>query len=41
MSVRTDAMDITYHPELIDDTAYVASNATIIGEVRIAAQASV
>lgn len=34
-------MDITYHPDLIDDSAYVASNATIIGQVRIAAQASV
>lgn len=34
-------MDITYHPGLIDDSAYVAPNATIVGEVRIAAQASV
>ena len=34
-------MDITYHPDLIDDSAYVASNATLIGQVRIAAQASV
>ena len=34
-------MDIGYHPELVDDSAYVASNATILGEVRIAAQASV
>jgi carbonic anhydrase/acetyltransferase-like protein (isoleucine patch superfamily) len=41
MSVRTDSVDISYHPELVDDTAYVASNATILGEVRIAAQASV
>jgi carbonic anhydrase/acetyltransferase-like protein (isoleucine patch superfamily) len=41
MSARTDVMDITYHPELIDDSAYVAPNATIVGEVRIAAQASV
>lgn len=34
-------MDISHHPELIDDTAFVASNATIVGDVRIAAQASV
>jgi carbonic anhydrase/acetyltransferase-like protein (isoleucine patch superfamily) len=34
-------MDVTYHPELIHDTAYVAPNATVIGEVRIAAEASV
>jgi len=33
-------MDISHHPELIDDTAFVASNATIVGDVRIAAQAS-
>jgi carbonic anhydrase/acetyltransferase-like protein (isoleucine patch superfamily) len=36
-----DGMDITHHPELIDETAYVASNATIVGEVRIGAEASV
>jgi carbonic anhydrase/acetyltransferase-like protein (isoleucine patch superfamily) len=41
MGVRTEGMDIKYHPELVDDSAYVASNATILGEVRIAAQASV
>jgi carbonic anhydrase/acetyltransferase-like protein (isoleucine patch superfamily) len=34
-------MDISYHPELVDDSVYVASNATILGEVRVAAQASV
>lgn len=34
-------MDITYHPALVNSTAYVAPNATIIGEVRIAAEASV
>lgn len=34
-------MDIGHHAELIHDTAYVAPNATIIGEVRVAAGASV
>ncbi|NIV33335.1 MAG: gamma carbonic anhydrase family protein [Anaerolineae bacterium] len=34
-------MDIAYHPDLIHPTAYVAPNATIIGQVKIAAQASV
>ncbi|MGD2178135.1 MAG: gamma carbonic anhydrase family protein [Anaerolineae bacterium] len=34
-------MDVKYHPELIHSTAYVAPNATIIGDVRIAAEASV
>jgi len=34
-------MDITHHPELIHSTAYVAPNATVIGDVRIAAEASV
>lgn len=34
-------VDITYRPELIHPTAYVAPNATIVGEVRIAAEASV
>lgn len=34
-------MDIAHHPELIDKTAYVASNATIVGQVRIGAAASV
>jgi carbonic anhydrase/acetyltransferase-like protein (isoleucine patch superfamily) len=34
-------MDIAHHPELIHLTAYVAPNATVIGEVRIAAEASV
>jgi carbonic anhydrase/acetyltransferase-like protein (isoleucine patch superfamily) len=34
-------MDITYHPELIQSTAYLAPNATVIGDVRIAAEASV
>lgn len=34
-------MDISYHPETIDATAYVAQNATVVGDVRIAAQANV
>jgi len=34
-------MDIAFHPELIHPTAYVAPNATIVGEVHIAAEASV
>ncbi len=34
-------MDVAHHPELIDDTAFVAPNATVVGEVRIAAEASV
>ena len=34
-------MDVTYHPELVHSTAYVAPNATVIGDVRIAAEASV
>lgn len=34
-------MDILHHPEFIDDTAFVAPNAMVIGEVRIAAQASI
>ncbi|HEY73275.1 MAG: gamma carbonic anhydrase family protein [Chloroflexi bacterium] len=34
-------MDIAYHPELVHPTAYVAPNATIVGEVHIAAEASV
>lgn len=34
-------MEIAHHPELIDDAAYVAPNATVVGEVRIEAQASV
>jgi carbonic anhydrase/acetyltransferase-like protein (isoleucine patch superfamily) len=34
-------MDVAYHPELIHSTAYIAPNATIIGDVRIAAEASV
>ena len=33
--------NITYHPELVHPTAYVAPNATIVGEVHIAAEASV
>ncbi len=35
------SMDITHHPELIHPTAYVAPNATIIGKVHIAAEASI
>lgn len=34
-------MDIAYHPELIHPTAYVAPNATIVGDVRVADGASV
>lgn len=34
-------MDVTYHPELINSTASVAPNATVIGDARIAAEASV
>lgn len=34
-------MDITYHPELIHATAFVASNAIVIGRVHVAAEASV
>ncbi len=34
-------MDIAHHPEFIHLTAYVAPNATIIGDVRVAAEASV
>ncbi len=35
------AIDIAFHPEHIHPTAYVAPNATLIGEVRVAAEASV
>ncbi|MDY7077983.1 MAG: gamma carbonic anhydrase family protein [Chloroflexota bacterium] len=34
-------MNITYHPELVHATAYVAPGATIVGEVHIAAEASI
>ncbi len=34
-------MDIAYHPELVHPTAYVAPNATLVGEVRVAAGASI
>lgn len=34
-------MDSAYHPELIHPTAYVAPNATIVGEVHVADEASV
>ena len=34
-------MDIDHHPEWIHPTVYVAPNATIIGEVHLAAEASV
>jgi carbonic anhydrase/acetyltransferase-like protein (isoleucine patch superfamily) len=34
-------MDIAHHPELIHSTAYVAPNAALVGQVHIAAQASV
>ena len=35
------AMDMAYHPENIHPTAYVAPNATLVGAVHIAAEASV
>ncbi len=34
-------MDIAYRAELVDETAYVAPSATVLGQVRIAAGASV
>ncbi len=34
-------MDIDHHPEFIDDTAFVAPNATIVGRVKVEAEASV
>jgi len=34
-------VNIAHHPELIHPTAYVALNATIVGEVHLAAKASV
>lgn len=34
-------MDIRHHAELIDSSAYVAPNATVIGKVEIGAEASV
>jgi carbonic anhydrase/acetyltransferase-like protein (isoleucine patch superfamily) len=34
-------MDIAHHPDLIHPTAYVAPNAILVGQVHIAAQASV
>lgn len=34
-------MNTVYRAELVDSTAYVAPNATLIGDVRIAAEASV
>ena len=34
-------MDITHHPELIHPTAYIAPNATIVGQVHVAAEASI
>jgi carbonic anhydrase/acetyltransferase-like protein (isoleucine patch superfamily) len=34
-------MDVRHHPELIHSTAYVAPNATVVGDVRVAAEASV
>ena len=35
------SVDIAHHPELIHPTAYVAPNATIVGEVHVAGEASV
>ena len=34
-------MDIIYHPELIDERAFIAPNATVVGAVRVEAEASV
>jgi carbonic anhydrase/acetyltransferase-like protein (isoleucine patch superfamily) len=34
-------MNSQYHPELIDDTAFIAPGAVILGDVRIGAQSSV
>jgi len=34
-------LDIDHHPEFIDDTAFVAPNATIVGRVKVEAEASV
>jgi carbonic anhydrase/acetyltransferase-like protein (isoleucine patch superfamily) len=34
-------MDNQYHPELIDDSAFIAPGAVILGDVRIGAQSSV
>jgi len=34
-------MDIAYHAELIDSSAYVAANATLVGRVEIGAEASI
>jgi len=34
-------MDITHHPKLIHPTAYIAPNATLVGEVHVADKASV
>jgi carbonic anhydrase/acetyltransferase-like protein (isoleucine patch superfamily) len=34
-------LDIEHRPELIDETAYVAPNATIIGQVEVGAEASI
>jgi UDP-3-O-[3-hydroxymyristoyl] glucosamine N-acyltransferase len=35
------AVDIAHHPKLIHPTAFVAPNATIVGEVHVAARASI
>jgi carbonic anhydrase/acetyltransferase-like protein (isoleucine patch superfamily) len=34
-------MDNQYHPELIDDSVFIAPGAVILGDVRIGAQSSV
>ena len=41
MWYNSSAMDISHHPELIHPTSYVAPGVTIIGNVHIAAEASV
>ena len=38
---NSTAVDIGHHPELIHPTAYVAPNATVVGEVHVAARASI
>jgi len=38
---NSDTVDVAHHPELIHPTAYVAPNATLLGAVHLAAEASV
>jgi len=39
--MKEKTLNIDHRPELIDDTAYVAPNATILGQVELGAEASV